>query len=167
MLKAPAHNPTDPQASPAYQALPNPSALHPLRRPDQRFMDSEVFTNKFAAHLGGPMEKVTRRTMKRWSGMFYFISRYPSFAVLAFSAVICATATTDLGASDCEALTSCRRVRTRPHGPRRSMERLQPERNWPTRYGDREVGSSHRCDIHVYHPPRTSHGSTSMSCYLD
>ncbi|VDB88578.1 unnamed protein product [Peniophora sp. CBMAI 1063] len=67
LLKAPAHNPTDPQASPAYQALPNPSALHPLRRPDQRFMDSEVFTNKFAAHLGGPMEKVTRRTMKRWS----------------------------------------------------------------------------------------------------
>ena len=67
MLKAPAHNPTDPQASPAYQALPNPSALHPLRRPDQRFMDSEVFTNKFASHLSGPMEKVTRRTIKRWS----------------------------------------------------------------------------------------------------
>ena len=39
-------------------------------------MDSEVFTNKFAAHLGGPMEKVTRRTMKRWSGMFYFTLRY-------------------------------------------------------------------------------------------
>ena len=32
------------------------------------FLDSEVFTNKFAAHLSGPMEKVTRRTMKRWSG---------------------------------------------------------------------------------------------------
>ncbi|KAI0033670.1 hypothetical protein K488DRAFT_47235 [Vararia minispora EC-137] len=67
MLKAPAHNPTDPNAPPAYQALPNPSNLHPLRRPDQRFLDSEVFTNKFAAHLSGPMEKVTRRTMKRWS----------------------------------------------------------------------------------------------------
>ncbi|TBU30747.1 hypothetical protein BD311DRAFT_754307 [Dichomitus squalens] len=67
ILKAPSHNPTDQSASPAYAALPNPSAAHPLRRPDQRFLDSEVFTNKFAAHLSGPMEKVTRRTMKRWS----------------------------------------------------------------------------------------------------
>ncbi|RDX54376.1 PX-domain-containing protein [Lentinus brumalis] len=67
ILKAPSHNPTDQEAAMAYAALPNPSAAHPLRRPDQRFLDSEVFTNKFAAHLGGPMEKVTRRTMKRWS----------------------------------------------------------------------------------------------------
>jgi len=67
ILKAPAHNPTDASASPAYEALPNPSPAHPLRRPDQRFLDSEVFTNKFASHLSGPMEKVTRRTMKRWS----------------------------------------------------------------------------------------------------
>ena len=67
ILKAPSHNPTDQEASLAYAALPNPSAAHPLRRPDQRFLDSEVFTNKFAAHLSGPMEKVTRRTMKRWS----------------------------------------------------------------------------------------------------
>jgi hypothetical protein len=67
ILKAPAHNPTDPNASSAYEALPNPSPAHPLRRPDQRFLDSEVFTNKFASHLSGPMEKVTRRSMKRWS----------------------------------------------------------------------------------------------------
>lgn len=67
ILKAPAHNPTDASASQAYEALPNPSPAHPLRRPDQRFLDSEVFTNKFASHLSGPMEKVTRRTMKRWS----------------------------------------------------------------------------------------------------
>ncbi|KAF8479732.1 hypothetical protein DFH94DRAFT_745495 [Russula ochroleuca] len=67
ILKAPAHNPTDPNASPAYEALPNASPAHPLRRPDQRFSDSEVFTNKFASHLSGPMEKVTRRTMKRWA----------------------------------------------------------------------------------------------------
>ncbi|RPD64304.1 hypothetical protein L226DRAFT_544894 [Lentinus tigrinus ALCF2SS1-7] len=67
ILKAPSHNPTDQEASLAYAALPNPSAAHPLRRPDQRFLDSEVFTNKFAAHMSGPMEKVTRRTMKRWS----------------------------------------------------------------------------------------------------
>jgi len=67
ILKAPAHNPTDQNASPAYAALPNPSAAHPLRHPDQRFLDSEAFTNKFANHVSGPMEKVTRRTLKRWS----------------------------------------------------------------------------------------------------
>ncbi|KAH9946501.1 hypothetical protein B0H21DRAFT_779075 [Amylocystis lapponica] len=67
ILKAPSHNPTDQSSLSAYAALPNPSTAHPLRRPDQRFLDSEVFTNKFAAHLSGPMEKVTRRTMKRWS----------------------------------------------------------------------------------------------------
>ncbi|KAF5369219.1 hypothetical protein D9757_010019 [Collybiopsis confluens] len=67
ILKAPSHNPTDQEASAAYTVLPNPSAAHPLRNPDQRFLDSEAFTNKFAVHLGGPMEKVTRRTVKRWS----------------------------------------------------------------------------------------------------
>ena len=67
ILKAPAHNSTDPNASPAYAALPNPSATHPLRNSDQRFLDSEAFTNKFASHIGGPMEKVTRRALKRWS----------------------------------------------------------------------------------------------------
>ncbi|EKM50413.1 uncharacterized protein PHACADRAFT_263688 [Phanerochaete carnosa HHB-10118-sp] len=67
ILKAPSHNPTDASTAIAYAALPNPSASHPLRRPDQRFLDSEVFTNKFATHLSGPMEKVTRRCMKRWS----------------------------------------------------------------------------------------------------
>ncbi|KAG5647889.1 hypothetical protein DXG03_007813 [Asterophora parasitica] len=67
ILKAPSHNPTDQNASPAYAALPNPSAAHPLRHPDQRFLDSEAFTNKFANHLSGPMEKVTRRVVKRWA----------------------------------------------------------------------------------------------------
>ncbi|KJA15244.1 hypothetical protein HYPSUDRAFT_394888 [Hypholoma sublateritium FD-334 SS-4] len=67
ILKAPSHNPTDPNASPAYSALPNPSAAHPLRNPDQRFLDSEAFTIKFTNHVGGPMEKVTRRVVKRWS----------------------------------------------------------------------------------------------------
>jgi hypothetical protein len=66
ILKAPAHDPTDQKASPAYAALPNPSAAHPLRRPDQRFLDSEAFTDKFASHMGGPMEKVSRRLMRRW-----------------------------------------------------------------------------------------------------
>ncbi|KAF8630736.1 hypothetical protein AX17_005331 [Amanita inopinata Kibby_2008] len=67
ILKAPSHNPVDPNASPAYAALPNPSAAHPLRNPDQRFLDSEAFTLKFANHISGPMEKVTRRVNKRWS----------------------------------------------------------------------------------------------------
>lgn len=67
VLKAPSHKPTDQSASPAYQALPNPSAAHPLRNPNQKFLDSESFTNKFSTHLGGPMEKVTRRTLKRWT----------------------------------------------------------------------------------------------------
>ncbi|KAK7031375.1 sorting nexin-41 [Favolaschia claudopus] len=67
ILKAPSHNPTDQNASPAYAALPNPSAAHPLRQPDQRFLDSEAFTVKFANHVSGPMEKVTRRALKRWS----------------------------------------------------------------------------------------------------
>ncbi|KAF7309623.1 Sorting nexin-41 [Mycena indigotica] len=67
ILKAPSHNPTDQNASPAYAALPNPSAAHPLRHPDQRFMDSEAFTLKFANHVSGPMEKVSRRTLKRWA----------------------------------------------------------------------------------------------------
>ncbi|KAH0836572.1 hypothetical protein J3R83DRAFT_8272 [Lanmaoa asiatica] len=67
ILKAPSHSPTDPNVSSAYAVLPNPTATHPLRNPDQRFIDSEVFTNKFANHLSGPMEKVTRRTLKRWS----------------------------------------------------------------------------------------------------
>ncbi|KAJ7281887.1 hypothetical protein C8J57DRAFT_1448533 [Mycena rebaudengoi] len=67
ILKAPSHNPTDQNASTAYAALPNPSAAHPLRNPDQRFLDSEAFTSKFANHVSGPMEKVTRRTLKRWS----------------------------------------------------------------------------------------------------
>ncbi|KAF8998551.1 hypothetical protein BDQ17DRAFT_1361988 [Cyathus striatus] len=67
ILKAPSHNPTDQNASSAYAALPNPSAAHPLRNPDQRFLDSEAFTHKFANHVSGPMEKVTRRVVKRWS----------------------------------------------------------------------------------------------------
>ncbi|KAF9511391.1 hypothetical protein BS47DRAFT_1377211 [Hydnum rufescens UP504] len=67
ILKAPAHNPLDSSSAIAYAALPSPSASTQLRNPDQRFLDSEVFTNRFASHLSGNMEKVTRRTMKRWS----------------------------------------------------------------------------------------------------
>ncbi|KAG9014381.1 Sorting nexin, cytoplasm-to-vacuole targeting pathway/endosomal sorting [Tulasnella sp. JGI-2019a] len=67
LLKAPSHNPIESAQSSAYEALPSPAPTQPLRKPDQRFLDSEMFTNKYAAHLSGNMEKVTRRTMKRWS----------------------------------------------------------------------------------------------------
>lgn len=69
ILKAPPHNPTDQHASPAYTVLPNPSAAHPLRTPDQHFLNAEGFTIKFANHLSGPMEKVSRRAVKRWSDL--------------------------------------------------------------------------------------------------
>lgn len=67
ILKASPLNPCDPNPNPVYQVLPHPSPAQSLHNPDQRFLDSEAFTNKFAGHLSGPLEKVTRRTMKRWS----------------------------------------------------------------------------------------------------
>ncbi|KZT43072.1 PX-domain-containing protein [Sistotremastrum suecicum HHB10207 ss-3] len=67
ILKAPAHAPTDTTSAQVYAALPNPSAAQPLRHPDARFLESEIFTDKFANHVSGPMEKVTRRVMKRWA----------------------------------------------------------------------------------------------------
>ncbi|PWN47491.1 hypothetical protein IE53DRAFT_390375 [Violaceomyces palustris] len=66
-LKAPAQNPADPHASPAYAALPLPSSASSLRNPNQRFIDSEAFTNRFSNHLSGSMEKVNRRLVKRWT----------------------------------------------------------------------------------------------------
>lgn len=82
-LHAPSHNPTFQPDSPtdiplpdtphspstsyiAHHLLPTPSPTHPLRRPDQRFNDSEVFTDKFHQHFSGSMEKVNRRVVKRW-----------------------------------------------------------------------------------------------------
>lgn len=67
-LKAPAHDPTDSSSAAAYASLPNPSAAQPLKAPDQRFQESEAFTNKFEKHLSGSMERVNRRVMKRWGG---------------------------------------------------------------------------------------------------
>ncbi|KZV96383.1 PX-domain-containing protein [Exidia glandulosa HHB12029] len=67
ILRAPPHHPGEEDPPAGYQALPHPSPAQTLRNPDQRFLDSEAFTNKFASHLSGPLEKVTRRTMKRWS----------------------------------------------------------------------------------------------------
>lgn len=78
-LHAPSHNPTFQPTSPtspseapattsyiAHHLLPTPSPSHPLRQPDQRFMDSEAFTEKFQSHFSGTMEKVNRRVTKRW-----------------------------------------------------------------------------------------------------
>lgn len=80
-LHAPSHNPTFQPSSPdatsptaetpttsyiAHHLLPTPSPSHPLRHPDQRFHDSESFTEKFQTHFSGNMEKVNRRVVKRW-----------------------------------------------------------------------------------------------------
>jgi hypothetical protein len=79
VLKASARTPTDPSTSALYASLPGPSSTSTsgsgsasgygpaLQEPDQRFLDSEHFTNKFSAHLSGSLEKVNRRAMKRWS----------------------------------------------------------------------------------------------------
>jgi hypothetical protein len=37
-----------------------------LHKPDTRFQDSEVFTEKFQTHFTGTLEKVNRRVVKRW-----------------------------------------------------------------------------------------------------
>ncbi|KPV74191.1 uncharacterized protein RHOBADRAFT_54044 [Rhodotorula graminis WP1] len=66
-LRAPASDPTDPDLLALFANLPLPSSSAALQHPDQRFLDSEVFTNKFSAHLSGSMEKVNRRLMKRWT----------------------------------------------------------------------------------------------------
>ncbi|GAA5990219.1 hypothetical protein JCM10908_005879 [Rhodotorula pacifica] len=65
-LRGPAHDPTDPDLLALFANLPLASSSATLTHPDQRFLDSEVFTNKFSSHLGGSMEKVNRRLMKRW-----------------------------------------------------------------------------------------------------
>ncbi|ORY74081.1 hypothetical protein BCR35DRAFT_306879 [Leucosporidium creatinivorum] len=66
-LKAPATDPTDADLLALFSTLPVPPTSASLHTPDQRFLDSEAFTAKFSAHLGGSMEKVNRRLMKRWT----------------------------------------------------------------------------------------------------
>ncbi|GAA5958855.1 hypothetical protein JCM3765_000758 [Sporobolomyces pararoseus] len=66
-LRAAASDPTDPDLLALFANLPLPSSSSSLQHPDQRFLDSEAFTNKFSAHLSGSMEKVNRRLMKRWT----------------------------------------------------------------------------------------------------
>ncbi|KAG0142270.1 hypothetical protein CROQUDRAFT_50523 [Cronartium quercuum f. sp. fusiforme G11] len=67
-LRAPAHDPSNPDLQALFSHLPVPSSsAAPLQDPDQRFLDSEVFTQKFSSHLTGSLEKINRRLMKRWS----------------------------------------------------------------------------------------------------
>ncbi|GAA5833022.1 hypothetical protein JCM11251_006482 [Rhodosporidiobolus azoricus] len=66
-LRAPANDPTDAEMLALFANLPLPSSNATLQHPDQRFLDSEAFTNKFSSHLQGSMEKVNRRLMKRWT----------------------------------------------------------------------------------------------------
>ncbi|GAA5834634.1 hypothetical protein JCM3766R1_003627 [Sporobolomyces carnicolor] len=66
-LRAAASDPTDPDLLALFANLPLPNSAATLQHPDQRFLDSEQFTNKFSAHLSGSMEKVNRRLMKRWT----------------------------------------------------------------------------------------------------
>lgn len=66
-LKAPANDPTNAEMLALFASLPIPSSSATLQHPDQRFLDSEVFTSKFSSHLAGSMEKVNRRLMKRWT----------------------------------------------------------------------------------------------------
>lgn len=66
-LKAPPTNPADPHASPAYSSLPVPSSsATQLRNPNQRYLDSESFTNRFATHMSTSLEKSNRRVARRW-----------------------------------------------------------------------------------------------------
>jgi hypothetical protein len=69
MLRCPSRNPEriPPELAAMYNSLPLPSSSQLLVQPDQRFLDSESFTNKFAAHLSSSTERVNRRLMKRWS----------------------------------------------------------------------------------------------------
>lgn len=66
-LRAPASDPTSSALLTLFAALPLPTSGQSLNSPDQRFLDSESFTNKFSNHLAGSLEKVNRRLMKRWN----------------------------------------------------------------------------------------------------
>ncbi|TIA90065.1 hypothetical protein E3P99_01795 [Wallemia hederae] len=68
-LHVSSNDPTNDKNVAAYASLPTPSPSQPLRRPDQRFLDSELFTAKFAQHFESSLERVDRRTAKRWSGI--------------------------------------------------------------------------------------------------
>ncbi|RUS24041.1 hypothetical protein BC938DRAFT_474215 [Jimgerdemannia flammicorona] len=45
--------------------IPIPSASQGLRDPDPRFVESELFTNKFATHMSSSLDKTQRRVIRR------------------------------------------------------------------------------------------------------
>lgn len=63
---APPNDPSNQNASPAYQALPVPH-MRALNKPNVRFQDSEAFTNRFASHMSSKMEKSNRKLVRRWT----------------------------------------------------------------------------------------------------
>lgn len=67
-LRAPASDPASSNASPAYLALPLPptNSTTALKNPNQRFLDSEAFTERFRNHIQNSLEKTNRRVAKRW-----------------------------------------------------------------------------------------------------
>ncbi|KAK4051984.1 Sorting nexin, cytoplasm-to-vacuole targeting pathway/endosomal sorting [Microbotryomycetes sp. JL221] len=66
-LRSSALKPTDSDMQALFATLPLPPSSAQLMNPDQRFLDSEAFTNKFSNHLAQTMEKVNRRLVKRWT----------------------------------------------------------------------------------------------------
>ncbi|KAL9940345.1 hypothetical protein V8E36_001050 [Tilletia maclaganii] len=69
-LRGPASDPTStpsPTSIAAYNTAPLPAANATPRDPNKRFLDSEAFTNRFAQHLSGSVEKANRRLTKRWT----------------------------------------------------------------------------------------------------
>ncbi|KAJ1926640.1 Sorting nexin, cytoplasm-to-vacuole targeting pathway/endosomal sorting, partial [Tieghemiomyces parasiticus] len=46
--------------------VPIPSGLHPLKRPDPRWVECEYFTNRFANTFAQAIERPSRRVAKRW-----------------------------------------------------------------------------------------------------
>lgn len=69
ILRAPARDPSDMSVAHIYNALPVPGSAHTLQDPDQRFADSEAFTQKFSSHFSGSLEKINRRLVRRWSDL--------------------------------------------------------------------------------------------------
>ncbi|KAE8267435.1 hypothetical protein A4X09_0g4913 [Tilletia walkeri] len=69
-LRGPASDPTStpsPTSLAAYATAPLPAANAQPREPNKRFLDSEAFTDRFAQHLAGSVDKANRRLVKRWT----------------------------------------------------------------------------------------------------
>ena len=85
-LRAPASDPASSHASPAYLALPLPptNTTTQLKNPNQRFLDSEAFTERFRNHIQSSLEKTNRRVFKRWGGEYARVQLGCSAVLLTF-----------------------------------------------------------------------------------